>query len=142
MARAIAEQYIGEGNYNMVTVSSYWSTFETIGGYQPDKNNQFKFNRGIFLESFKNREDNYPTNKWLIIDEINRADIDKAFGSLFSALTGDKITLSYRSRSNRNIIIRPQGEGEKFSVNDYEYIIPDEWRMIATMNTFDKDFTI
>ena len=49
-------------------------------------------------------------NKWLIIDEINRSDIDKAFGALFSALTGDPITLSFQSESGKQLLIRPQGK--------------------------------
>lgn len=137
LAKEISSQYIGEGNYKMTTATSDWSTFETIGGYQPDRENTLSFKRGLFLQCFKTDPEGYPDNKWLIVDEINRADIDKAFGSLFSALTGDSITLNYKSQGNRNIEVKPQ-QDEEIADNDYEYVIPKSWRMIGTMNTFDK----
>ena len=125
-------------DYKMVTAMSDWSTYDTIGGYKPDKDGALFFDEGIFLQLFKNSEDYSPMNKWLIIDEINRADIDKAFGSLFSVLTGDKITLHFKSKSGKNIVLRPEEKGEVIQPNDYEYIIPQDWRIIGTMNTFDK----
>lgn len=86
----------------MVTAASNWSTYETIGGYRPDREGNLYFDDGIFLECVKNKETNQPENKWLIIDEINRADIDKAFGSLFSVLTGDEVTLPFESESGES----------------------------------------
>jgi len=83
---------------------------------------------------------NYPKNVWLIIDEINRADIDKAFGSLFSALTGDNIVLPYKAedgKKNIEVIASPSKDIEEYDLNQ-QYVIPDDWRIIATMNTFDK----
>lgn len=77
-------------------------------------------------------------NDWLIIDEINRADIDKAFGPLFSVLTGDEITLPYESKSGNQIVIKPQGKVTSVETNDFTYFIPKYWRIIATMNTIDK----
>jgi hypothetical protein len=71
------------------------------------------------------------------LDEINRADIDKAFGPLFSALTGDEITLSFKSSAGKNIVIKPQ-TAEEILPTEHLYVIPNDWRLIATMNTFDK----
>ncbi|MGI5858777.1 MAG: AAA family ATPase [Tepidanaerobacteraceae bacterium] len=136
LAKEICENY--DIDCKMVTAMSDWSTYDTIGGYKPDKDGALFFDEGIFLQLFKNSEDYSPMNKWLIIDEINRADIDKAFGSLFSVLTGDKITLHFKSKSGKNIVLRPEEKGEVIQPNDYEYIIPQDWRIIGTMNTFDK----
>ncbi|WP_339226035.1 AAA family ATPase [Oceanobacillus sp. FSL K6-2867] len=123
--------------YKMATATSDWSTYETIGGYKPNSDGTLSFQPGIFLDCFKNPNSNQAINKWLVIDEINRADIDKAFGSLFSALTGDKVTLNFKSESKRTIELKPQHD-ENIKANDYEYIIPRDWRMIGTMNTLDK----
>ncbi|CQR46581.1 5-methylcytosine-specific restriction enzyme B [Paraliobacillus sp. PM-2] len=122
----------------LVTASSNWSTYETIGGYRPDSESNLYFDEGIFLSCLKNKVTNKPENKWLIIDEINRADIDKAFGSLFSVLTGDEVTLPFQSKSGKSIIMKPQGLTTNYEPNDYTYVIPNDWRIIATMNTIDK----
>jgi len=134
LAKEIVNQYV-EDNYKMVTARSDWSTFDTIGGYKPEKNGELNFDSGVFLDCFKNN--NRADNKWLIIDEINRADIDKAFGSLFSALTGDAVSLSFKNKDNKNIKIIPQ-DGGIINNEDNLYTIPDDWRIIATMNTYDK----
>lgn len=127
-----------EADYEMSTATSDWSTYETIGGYRPNSDGTLAFNPGHFLRCFKDGLTNRPLNKWLIIDEMNRADIDKAFGSLFSALTGDPITLNFQTDNDQPLILRPQGEEETVVPNDYEYIIPDSWRLIGTINTLDK----
>lgn len=137
LAKAICEQL--EVEYRMATGSSDWSTFDTIGGYRPKKDGDLYFSPGLFLNCFKDQISHQPMNQWLIIDEINRADIDKAFGPLFSALAGDPVTLTFQSESGRPVVLRPQEENEDLqSINDYEYVIPKDWRMIGTMNTLDK----
>lgn len=125
-------------DYTMTTATSDWSTYETIGGYRPNKDGTLFFQQGVFLNCFKDTKTNYPLNKWLIIDEMNRADIDKAFGALFSALTGDPITLSFQATSGNQLLIRPQKGFMEAIPTDYEYIIPKDWRLIGTMNTMDK----
>lgn len=135
LAKTICETYCGEKTYLMCTATSDWSTFDTIGGYRPNKDGNLDFFPGIFLRCFKNTKFEQ-TNKWLIIDEINRADIDKAFGPLFSALTGDDIVLPFEKSGE---LIQIIGEGkEEANESGTRYIIPKSWRIIATMNTFDK----
>ncbi|SES04619.1 AAA domain (dynein-related subfamily) [Gracilibacillus ureilyticus] len=136
LASKICDMY--QVQSSMVTASSNWSTYETIGGYMPDKDGNLHFNEGIFLKCVKDTTTNQPTNKWLIIDEINRADIDKAFGSLFSVLTGDEITLPFESENGHSIVMKAQGKEKDFETNDHTYVIPNDWRIIATMNTVDK----
>ncbi|MCM3225943.1 AAA family ATPase [Terribacillus saccharophilus] len=122
----------------MVTASSNWSTFETIGGYRPDKESHLYFKEGIFLESVRDKETKHPKNNWLIIDEINRADIDKAFGPLFSVLAGDEVTLPFQSENGKSILLKPQGDLESVETDEHIYTVPKDWRIIATMNTLDK----
>ena len=135
LAKEICDFYCDSGGYTMTTATSDWSTFDTIGGYMPDESGKLKFNPGVFLKCFHDENDT-PINKWLIIDEINRADIDKAFGEMFSALTGDNISLPL-TRNNKaiEIIGSPNSDDE---VESHRYFIPEDWRIIATMNTFDK----
>lgn len=136
LAKQVCKYYCDD-EFIMSTATSEWSTFETIGGYipNPDKDGKLEFFPGLFLQCFKDNL-NYDINKWLIIDEINRADIDKAFGSLFSALTGDNISLAYRINGKPIQIIGDNSSSQKPGEN--LYLIPEDWRIIATMNTFDK----
>jgi len=152
LAKEICDTYRSHGSddYFMTTATSDWTTFDTIGGLMPDQDQQgdnLRFRNGIFLDCFRNNDG--PKNKWLVVDEINRADIDKAFGSLFSVLTGDSITLNFRADNSERVLVRTQNsentnedefqeEFENVSENIHEYVIPDDWRLIATMNTFDK----
>jgi DNA polymerase III delta prime subunit len=65
-----------------------------------------------------------PFATWLLIDEFNRAEIDRAFGPLFTALSGDEagaFTLDY--------------------IEGYPKLsIPARFRIIATMNDYDTRF--
>jgi len=135
LAKEICDFYCDGGGYTMTTATSDWSTFDTIGGYMQDESGKLKFSPGVFLKCFHDENDDQ-VNKWLIIDEINRADIDKAFGEMFSALTGDNISLPLtRNGKAIEIIGSPSSGGEPES---HQYVIPEDWRIIATMNTFDK----
>jgi hypothetical protein len=89
----------------------------------------------VFLKCFHDENDT-PINKWLIIDEINRADIDKAFGEMFSALTGDDISTPWTRNGKAIKLIGNPSSGDK--VESHRYVIPKDWRIVATMNTFDK----
>ncbi|MFC1860152.1 AAA family ATPase, partial [Chloroflexota bacterium] len=136
LAKEVCEYFCGADHYVMTTATSDWSTFDTIGGYRPERDNELAFFPGYFLRCFQDPGGN-PANRWLIIDEINRADIDKAFGALFSALTGDNITLHYDlgDKQRIEIIGSPRNNLE---IQRHRFIIHPHWRMIATMNTFDK----
>jgi MoxR-like ATPase len=134
IAQAVCEAIAGPDNYKICTASNDWSVYETIGGYRPKKDNTLRFHPGAFLRSFRNGDE--PANRWLIIDEINRADIDKAFGSLFSALAGDRVDLPFEIDDEPVCLVgRPE---EKTLLKPCTFIIHPDWRIIATMNTFDK----
>lgn len=119
----------------LTTATSDWGTFDTIGGYMPSASGEgLEFQEGIFLRSIRE-------NQWLIIDEINRAEIDKAFGQLFTVLSGKDVQLPFRAPGNQNQISIKHSDGKK-SYYDSEsgtYYIGKNWRILATMNTFDKN---
>lgn len=122
--------------YISTTAVSDWSTFDTIGGYMPDNEGKLQFQEGIFLSSIRE-------NKWLIIDEINRADVDKAFGHLFTILSGNDVTLQYKAEveeGSKYIRIRHStNKGSYYDKQSATYFIGQNWRIIATMNTYDKN---
>jgi len=137
LARQICEATIGENGYNLVTASADWSTFDTVGGYQTTIDKGLEFEPGVVLDRFQSDEDETPTNEWLIIDELNRADIDKAFGSLFSALTGESVTLPFDDSNGDSIEILSADRADE-DIAENRFYIHEDWRMFATMNTLDK----
>jgi Cdc6-like AAA superfamily ATPase len=119
--------------HTQVTATAEWTTFETIGGYFPSgESRNLTFVAGLVTGSMLR-------NEWLIIDEINRADIDKCFGELFSVLSNQPVMLPYRhivdGRSLRIVLGARRDPSHATELG----IQPDNnWRIIGTMNTFDK----
>ncbi|PWI48552.1 hypothetical protein CEE45_05780 [Candidatus Heimdallarchaeota archaeon B3_Heim] len=135
LAKDIIKNFHGE-DYIITTATSDWTTTETIGSYFPEEDSgDISFKPGLFLQCFSK---NKPT-KWLLIDEINRADIDKAFGYFFTVLSGDRVILPF-TKSKIPIEIIPEEELTSEDQKNAEnvYIVPKNWKIIATMNTFDK----
>jgi MoxR-like ATPase len=73
---------------------------------------------------------------WVVVDELNRADLDKAFGEMFTLLSGKRATLPFKDKENRRFVILPPGEAA--DVEEHPVRLQQDWRMIGTMNTFDK----
>jgi len=112
------------------TATSEWTTFETIGGFQPTIEG-FIFRPGLFVEAIE-------SGRWLVIDELNRSNFDRAFGQLFTVLSGQPVVLPFkRSGKIQPISIVPYGVEPP---EDTDVIrVPPRWRIIATMNVFDKN---
>jgi MoxR-like ATPase len=97
--------------------------------------NNLEFTPGLVLNRFKSRMSNSQRNEALVIDELNRADIDKAFGQLFTVLSGQSVRLPY-TKDGREVELAPF-DGRTFC-DSHEYRVPDSWSLIATLNTYDK----
>ena len=128
---ASEEKKFSQG-FILTTATSDWSTFDTIGGLMPQNGGELYFKPGKFLEAIA-------SNKWLIIDEINRADIDKAFGQLFTVLSGQNVELPYKVNEKPVKIINWDENRCKYDEENATYYIGKNWRIIGTMNVDDKD---
>jgi MoxR-like ATPase len=120
----------------ITTATSDWTTFDTVGGYAPLGDGTLQFRPGKFLESIARGE-------WLIIDEINRAEIDKAFGELFTVLSGQQVDLPYRVGADPVRILPSDKQGEAGwlpgePLGPFDYVVHPNWRVIGTMNVYDK----
>lgn len=117
----------------ITTATADWTTFDTVGGYMPDlassNPNALTFETGILLQSMIDR-------RWIIVDEINRAPIDKAIGQLFTVLSGGDVLLPFRNIKTYNRL--KVVSNNSFSSEDV-FSRSDDWRMIATMNEYDKN---
>ncbi|WP_047307616.1 AAA family ATPase [Rhodopseudomonas palustris] len=122
-----------------VPATDQWTTFETIGGYFPtpkegEAGDRLDFLPGAVVDSLEK-------GKCLIIDEINRADIDKAFGELFTLLSGNTVTLPYRRRSDDGKFRRVRLQVGSAVVEDEDadvIVVPAWWRIVGSMNDADK----
>lgn len=123
-------------DYKLTTATADWSTFDTVGGRMPaDKGDSLVFSPGFVLQRFK--QENRQQNDLLIIDELNRADIDKAFGQLFTLLSGQAIQLPFQKRGHAVEVI-PAARFRGTSPEPHEFVMPSTWRLVATMNSYDK----
>jgi len=124
----------------MTTATSDWSTFDTVGGYMPDEDQEtdgsLSFSSGIILNRYKDRSTGKPLNEPIVIDELNRADIDKAFGQLFTVLSGQSVQLPYTKDNKEVEIASADVLGEP--PQSHQYAVPESWVIFATMNTYDK----
>ena len=129
------------------TATADWTTQDVIGGIYPklDQNNQITYSvqRGCVSETiYENLLSQSEPGKqkiiektingkikkyrgvWLVVDEFNRANIDRAFGQLFTALEYGTLKIPTTDPS------RPFEELH----------IPRDYRIIGTLNTADKHF--
>lgn len=129
LARWIAATLTG-GKWTLVTGSSDWSSQDIIGGYQPVGDGGVAFIPGVLLRRF---------DRPLIIDELNRCDIDKVIGPLFTVLSGQQTTLPYRlnieDKASPQYVILPES---KPTAREHEFAPGPHWRLIATINSIDK----
>lgn len=128
--------------YDEATAISDWTTYDTIGGLQPDADETghevLSGKNGCIVESIIHccnsvvQSEHYEGEKqasWLILDELNRCEIDKVFGELFTAFGNDSLTAPKS--------IRLWYERDK---NKKRIYIPNRYRIIGAMNNIDKNF--
>lgn len=115
--------------YQPTTATSEWTTFETIGGLQPTPEGLI-FRPGLFVEAIE-------AGKWLVIDELNRSNFDRAFGQLFTVLSGSAVVLPFR-RSGQITPISLVPHAVDAPPGTDPIRLPSSWRIIATMNAMDK----
>ena len=112
------------------TATTEWTTFETIGGFQPTLEGLI-FRPGMFVEAIE-------SGRWLVVDEMNRANFDRAFGQLFTVLSGQAVVLPFNRRGQtKPVAIVPFGVEPPPNTDFIR--VPATWRIVATMNAFDKN---
>jgi len=128
----------------VVTATADWSAFDVVGGLQPRVRGEGDFATeylspvlGCVTEAavrcadviarHEDAPDDHPDQAhWLIIDELNRADIDKAIGPLYTPLGGS---------GERSVRLWFENADERRAV-----WLPERFRIIGTMNSVDTAY--
>jgi MoxR-like ATPase len=125
IAKAVPELLFGinPAPYLLATANAAWSVFDVVGGPQLTKKGT-QFVPGLFTQSVIQAAKS-DGRFWLILDEINRADIDRALGGVFTTLQDGELRLDAAAVA-----------GTSFRSS---YTVSPTFRTIATMNTADKN---
>jgi MoxR-like ATPase len=68
--------------------NSSWASFHTVGGLLPDESGRFVVQRGIFVDPTTGKEGDWQLrSEAIVLDEMNRADLDRCIGELYPLLT-------------------------------------------------------
>ncbi|HEX9683636.1 MAG TPA: AAA family ATPase [Acidimicrobiales bacterium] len=130
LAASVAKRSMMCTGHLPTTATTEWTTFETIGGLQPTAEGLI-FRSGLFIDAIEN-------GQWLVVDEMNRANFDRAFGQLFTVLSGQPVILPFKRRGSSWPIALVPASGEAPPETDV-IRLPASWRIIGTMNVFDKN---
>lgn len=139
----------------LVTASPGWTSGDLIGRYFPQAGaGSLRFMPGVFLEAIAE-------GRCLIIDEMNRANIDECFGELFTILAGQPVDLPYKElvessplgtglnadtedktkKDDQLLTVHIQPSNIKASdspVDRRTYTVNPTFRLIGTMNDADS----
>ena len=136
LARAPAQEPL------QVTPEEGWTTRELVGGETVDDQGRLRFRPGHVLDAIAHE-------RWLILDEANRADMDRIFGGLLTFLSGKPVSLGRASGSTDAAEITLEwsdvpecevegrerlvsGEGEPI-----RFLAGEDWRLLGTYNALD-----
>ena len=111
------------GEVMTATASADWTTFDTIGGYALGQGGALRFREGLFLRAIDR-------GAWLVVDELNRADADRAFGELLTVLAGHAAVTPFVGDDGRPVSIGSDPASQRR--------VPPTFRVVATMNTWDR----
>jgi MoxR-like ATPase len=126
----------------VVTPEEGWTSRELVGGETVDDQANLRFKPGYVLDAVKK-------NTWLILDEANRADMDRIFGGLLTFLSGRAVTLGRAAGTSDAATIRlePSSESGNEVVNEQGlvdgtgeaivYRAGGDWKLLGTYNALD-----
>ncbi|MFZ8810233.1 MAG: AAA family ATPase [Pyrobaculum sp.] len=101
-------------DYVLRTGNPEWTTFDVVGGFDLQGRWRDGFITAAIRRSLKSKR---PV--WVVIDELNRANLDLALGEYFTFLD-----VEHRKKP--------------FKAGDEELRVPYSFRILATMNSFDR----
>ncbi|WP_091935282.1 AAA family ATPase [Blastococcus sp. DSM 46786] len=121
-----------------------WTTNDLVGGTTVDTQGHLRFRPGLVLRSIAE-------DRWLVLDEANRADMDRIFGGLLTWLSGQEVVVGQAAQILDSPSVRlqwadgPASETENLDQlsdptaggPDVAYAAGTEWRILGTYNAID-----
>lgn len=125
------------------TPQENWTTVDLVGGETVD-GGELRFRPGYVLRAIA-------ANRWLVLDELNRADMDRIFGGLLTWLSGravdlgqvapavgsPKVTLGWTDGAGCTVANEPSLADPAAGGGDVGYRAGSEWRLLGTYNAVD-----
>ncbi len=126
----------------VVTPEEGWTSRELVGGETVDDHGHLRFRPGHVLDAIRD-------DTWLVLDEANRADMDRIFGGLLTFLSGQDVTLGRAAGGKDAAAVRlewrdgPESEvvGEDRLADGtgppIVYRAGRDWKILGTYNALD-----
>ncbi|HQE49586.1 MAG TPA: AAA family ATPase [Fervidobacterium sp.] len=127
-AKRLAYSIIGckdQERVMMVQFHQSYSYEDFIEGFRPTGENQFDIKKGSFYNFCKKAADDLDNDYFFIIDEINRGNLSKIFGELFTLIESDK-----------------RGNALQLLYSDEKFFVPKNVYLIGMMNTADRSLAM
>ena len=130
------------------TPEESWTTRELVGGETVDEEQRLRFRPGHLLDAIAE-------NRWLVLDEANRADMDKIFGPVLTWLSTTRpdetvelgrastgldapfVTLGWREEPESATERLDQLEADDPKGDPIRFLAGSEWRLLGTYNALD-----
>jgi MoxR-like ATPase len=129
-----------------VTPSDTWTATDLVGGEVIDEKGRRRFRLGHVMEAIR-------ADRWLVLDEANRAHMDRIFGGLLTWLSDQRVEVGRASTdiASPPIVLdwnnQPQCQSVRLEILDSEKIVTSEpvqlragseWRLLGTYNAQDS----
>jgi len=125
---------------SIVTPDESWTARELVGGVTVGSDGGLEFAPGHVLQAIA-------ADKWLLLDEANRADLDRIFGGMLTWLAGQQVTVGRDTPGSSAEIILTWSDEAGSDVQDFQpgdgraaatiYRAGQDWRLLGTYNSLD-----
>lgn len=127
------------------TPDESWTARELVGGETVDDQGRLRFRPGKVLDAVRD-------DKWLILDEANRADLDKVFGPLLTWLAGRRsvvvgrtsgsaeggpVTLAWATTAASRAVGVELLNSDDPGAAEVRFEAGTDWRLLGTYNALD-----
>lgn len=118
-----------------LTPEEEW-TFDKLVVGQSVRNGAIVLEPGVVPQAIQNEQ-------WVVLDEMNRADMDRVFGGLLTWLSGKRVKVEDRKDKPGAVYLDWNDEPEGCVIDpddepgDIEYLAGRDWRLLGTYNAVD-----